>query len=604
MHMQRIKKLFETLYFRFSHNRMNLKTLHSIKREMHRFFEPALDRPYIFIRSLFRPILWSTYGFISILFLRSITDALTLGNSERFQENVIFFIVATLFYFIIKYISRDWWWASTYYRNIYSIHKRYVTQFIESDNNTIDILWTGRIVSILIKWSETWADQIEYSTDQIGNLLTAFCFTIFLLAQYSWNAVWIFFFTCILMFYIIRYFNKTTIHLRNQRIDKIHEYDRHIIRIIMSKMDILQNKQTDQELKKLYHRTDEIFHLNHTINEYIFFMYNSPVILLAVFRIGFIGTIGYMVTQGNYTIGTFVGILAIFMLFDGRIIEFVEFYKNFTNKIQQVQKLWHTFDAIPKIQWYHNGNDFIFKEGKIVLKNISYNYWNEPVFKNFSIEINAKKKTAIVGMSGSGKTTLIKLIGWYLWVKEGIIEVDSQNLAEIALKTYYPHIGYLSQEPNVFDGTIRDNLLYGIKDITDTTDKILMQALHDAECDFVFQLDTWIDTEIWERGIRLSGGQRQRLAIAKIFVKNPEIILLDEPTSALDSFSEEKITRAMHRLFFGRTVIIVAHRLQTVREADEIIVLEKWNIWERGNHEQLSKRKWIYSKMLELQSGF
>lgn len=132
----------------------------------------------------------------------------------------------------------------------------------------------------------------------------------------------------------------------------------------------------------------------------------------------------------------------------------------------------------------------------------------------------------------------------------------------------------------------------------------LIRALKLAHCDFVFDLEYWLDTEIGEKGVRLSGGQKQRLAIAKIFLKDPEIILLDEPTSALDSFSEEAITVSLDKLFRGRTVIIVAHRLQTVRKADDIIVIDWGRVVERGNHVSLVAKWEIYHRMLELQSGF
>lgn len=134
--------------------------------------------------------------------------------------------------------------------------------------------------------------------------------------------------------------------------------------------------------------------------------------------------------------------------------------------------------------------------------------------------------------------------------------------------------------------------------------KKIDKAIKLAKCDFVYDFPHWIDTEIGERWIRLSGGQRQRLAIAKVFLKNPSIILLDEPTSALDSFSEEAITQAMHTLFEWRTVIIIAHRLQTVKEADTIFVFDEWTIVEEWTHDSLVQQWWAYAKMLELQSGF
>lgn len=240
--------------------------------------------------------------------------------------------------------------------------------------------------------------------------------------------------------------------------------------------------------------------------------------------------------------------------------------------------------------------------------DVTFRYNEKDILHDFSLSIQGGKKTALVGQSGSGKSTLVKLIAGYLHATSGTITVDKQQLPtesnldeSIALQSYYTHIGYLTQEPSVFDGTIIENLTYAVQE--DVTQDQIDQAITRAQCEFVYEFADKLNTEIGEKGIRLSGGQRQRLAIAKIFLKNPEIIILDEPTSALDSFSEEKISQALHELFKDRTVIIIAHRLQTVKQADDIIVLEEGKIMERGNHDTLIAHNGIYKKMLDLQSG-
>jgi len=195
----------------------------------------------------------------------------------------------------------------------------------------------------------------------------------------------------------------------------------------------------------------------------------------------------------------------------------------------------------------------------------------------------------------------MKLLAGYMRPTSGTLLIDGQNITDIRLDSYYPHIGYLTQEPSVFDGTIEENLLYSVRG--KITKKKIDEAIELAECQFIYELENGLQTEIGERGIRLSGGQKQRLAIAKIFLKDPEIILLDEPTAALDSYSEQKVAKAFERLFTGRTVIVIAHRLQTVKSADDIIVLEKGNIVERGTHRQLLKLGGKYAGMVDLQSG-
>ncbi len=204
---------------------------------------------------------------------------------------------------------------------------------------------------------------------------------------------------------------------------------------------------------------------------------------------------------------------------------------------------------------------------------------------------------------------MIKLIAGYIHPQFGSISVDKQELPNgqnddfVSLQSYYQHIGYLTQEPNVFDGTIYDNLTYALDDNV-IDDDVINQIIESSQCQFIYDFPEGLQTHIGEKGIKLSGWQRQRLAIAKIMLKNPQIILLDEPTSALDSFSEEEVTKALHNLFVWKTVIVIAHRLQTVKQADEIIVLESGKIVERWNHNELVKHAWQYAKMLELQSGF
>ncbi len=286
------------------------------------------------------------------------------------------------------------------------------------------------------------------------------------------------------------------------------------------------------------------------------------------------------------------------------LTEFISFYVDASKRFVTLEKLWDFFDTTPQITGYEEWNTFTYETWYIELQNLSYAYeGNKNVFENFDLKVRGWNITAFVWPSGGGKSTLVKLIAGYLKANSWEILIDGQKLTETSLKSYYQDVGYLTQEPSVFDGTVRENLMYALgEEILDETH--LQQILKLSRCEFIYDLPQWLDTEIGERGVKLSGGQKQRLAIAKIFLKNPKIIILDEPTSALDSQSEKAITQAMHELFKDRTVLVIAHRLQTVKYADEIIVIDSGKIIERGNHEELVKQKWYYAEMLELQSGF
>lgn len=260
-----------------------------------------------------------------------------------------------------------------------------------------------------------------------------------------------------------------------------------------------------------------------------------------------------------------------------------------SDQIVSIEQLWTKIEDAPKTVNLFSGDTFEYKKGEIKMENVDFSYTpNTPILKKFSYVFEAGKKYALVGPSGGGKTTVMKLASGFLSAKGGKVSVDGFDLTTVNLSTFYSNIGYLTQDPQIFDGSIRENLMQG--KMVNAQESDIVEALKKAQCEFIFDLPEGLNTEIGERGVKLSGGQKQRLAIAKIFLKNPHIILLDEPTSALDSFSEEKISQAFHNLFEGRTVLIIAHRLQTVKEADVILVLENGQIAEQGNHTELVEK--------------
>ncbi|HRI36666.1 MAG TPA: ATP-binding cassette domain-containing protein [bacterium] len=242
--------------------------------------------------------------------------------------------------------------------------------------------------------------------------------------------------------------------------------------------------------------------------------------------------------------------------------------------------------------------------GDIELRNVSFGYTETiTILQELSLRFEGGKTIALVGHSGSGKSTIMKLLLRIYDPRNGSILYDGQDLRDLRIETVYRHIGYLPQEPAIFDGTIRENLAYATTE-REFSDHELWQALADARLDErVKQFETGLNTEIGERGVKLSGGERQRLAIARIFLKNPDIILLDEPTSALDSISEKIIGDLLVDLSHGKTVIIIAHRLQTVMHADTICVMDHGKVIERGTHAKLLAANGTYAKLVDLQSG-
>lgn len=401
-------------------------------------------------------------------------------------------------------------------------------------------------------------------------------------------------------------YDTKVVHLRRKKKNLAVRNAGYMVRMLMSKVEILQIDRVKQEIDRYVDLLGQQEQIAYKNMKWVFWMFNTSLIVMHAFLPLIVVYVIVSLNAWTFSFWLFAWLSVAAGSLGWFILGVTDSYKKIIDQFIDVEKMRALFDTTPTISGYETGEQFQYKTWDIHIENVSFTYETEKksdkVFSEFSLHIKGEQKTALVWVSWSWKSTLIKLIAGYLRPDIGTICVDGQDLTDISLKSYYKHIWYLTQEPSVFDGTIIDNLTYAVDSGID--DDTLNRYIRLAKCEFIWDFPDGLDTQIGERGIRLSWGQRQRLAIAKIFIKDPDIILLDEPTSALDSFSEEAISEAMHNLFENRTVVIIAHRLQTVKHADDIIVLKEGSIVERGTHDQLVSKKGNYAKMLELQSGF
>ena len=239
-------------------------------------------------------------------------------------------------------------------------------------------------------------------------------------------------------------------------------------------------------------------------------------------------------------------------------------------------------------------------ENKILINDVSFKYESDDtVLKNISFEIEKGSSVALVGSSGSGKSTLADLIPRFYDVNQGAIEIDGQDIRHVTLNSLRRLMGIVTQETILFNDTIKANIAYGQKDVDDK--QVIAAATAANALEFIEELPEGLDTVIGEKGVKLSGGQRQRLAIARAIMKNPPILILDEATSALDTESERLVQEALGTLMTDRTVLVIAHRLSTVTNADKIIVLEKGQIKEMGTHDELIQKNGLYSNLYNVQ---
>ena len=254
----------------------------------------------------------------------------------------------------------------------------------------------------------------------------------------------------------------------------------------------------------------------------------------------------------------------------------------------------------PSIVESPNAQELRDVQGKIEIKNVSFGYEEGiDVLKDINLTIEAGKTVALVGSSGGGKTTLCHLIPRFYDVDEGQILVDGHDVRDLTLQSLRASIGLVQQDVFLFTGTIKENILYGRPTATD--EEIVEAAKNARIHDFIMSLPDKYDTYVGERGVKLSGGQKQRISIARVFLKNPPILLLDEATSALDTTTEMEIQEALERLSQDRTTVIIAHRLSTVKNADEIVVIDGGRIEEQGSHTELMERRGIYHSLYRAQ---
>ena len=307
---------------------------------------------------------------------------------------------------------------------------------------------------------------------------------------------------------------------------------------------------------------------------------------------------GYFTYLGKINIGDFAAYLLYIKMFlqpIRKLINFNEMFQNGMSGFERYEEIMNEENEkeIP------NAKDLKDVKGKITIKDVTFRYDNkESILENFNLDIEAGKMVALVGPSGGGKTTICNLIPRFYDYESGQIFIDDVDISTVTLKSLRENIGIVQQDVFLFTGTIKENIMYGNPNATD--EEVIEAAKNACLHDFIMGLEDGYDTFIGERGVKLSGGQKQRISIARVFLKNPAILILDEATSALDNVTEYEIQKALEELSKDRTTLVVAHRLSTVKNSDEIFVLTDKGIEERGTHEELMKLGGVYSNLHNL----
>lgn len=312
--------------------------------------------------------------------------------------------------------------------------------------------------------------------------------------------------------------------------------------------------------------------------------------------------VGMMLTE-SIAVTDLITFLLYINNFTEPVKKLVTFTEQFQNGYSGFERFLEVLSIAPDIADEPDAVSLDEVKGEIEFKGVSFYYENEAdrVLDNLNLKVAAGDYIALVGPSGVGKTTLCSLIPRFYEVKEGGIYLDGTDIRHIKLEELRNHIGIVQQDVYLFAGSIMDNIRYGRPDATD--EEVVRAAKNANAHEFIISFPEGYDTDIGQRGVKLSGGQKQRLSIARVFLKNPEVLIFDEATSALDNESEKVVQQSMENLAENRTTFVIAHRLSTIRNAQRILVMTETGIAEEGTHEELIEKKGIYAGLYQMMPG-
>ena len=327
--------------------------------------------------------------------------------------------------------------------------------------------------------------------------------------------------------------------------------------------------------------------------------HSSTSFVMDIFNVVCIVSGGLLVINKTLLLEDYMAFAVSISLFLSPLTTLINFVEQYQDGVTGFKRFIEIMDE-PVEKENENPKDDVTLNGNISFKNVSFSYNDkQEILNNVSFDINKGEMIALVGESGGGKTTICHLIPNFYKASSGKILIDNIDINDLTFKTLRKSIGIVQQDVFLFNGTIKENILYGN---LNASDEEVIQAAKKANIyDYILSLPEGFETPIGERGVKLSGGQKQRLSIARVFLKNPPILILDEATSALDNTTELLIQESLNELCKGRTTIVVAHRLSTIKNASRILVVSEGSIIEDGTHEQLLKLDGVYNSLYKLQ---
>ncbi|SIS08183.1 ATP-binding cassette, subfamily B [Peribacillus simplex] len=423
----------------------------------------------------------------------------------------------------------------------------------------------------------------------------------FVMFQINWQLAIIVFTVVPFLIVLSVYFSRKMTRAFKMMFGDIANYNARIENNISGIRVVQSFTKEDHEIQ-LFNRSNSEFRLTKLLAYKIMAWSTSMnFILMKLVALTVLGCGAWYVIHGKMTYGEFVAFIMLSNIFIAPIKQISSILETLPKGYAGFKRYLELVDMFPDIHDVEDAIEVDSVKGDVVFENVSFGYETErTILKDISFSVTAGNTMALVGASGGGKTTLCSLLPRFYDIQSGSIKIDGIDIREYKLTSLRKHIGIVQQDVFLFDGTIRDNIMYGN---TEATEAQLNQAIEDAQLnDLIEQLPEGLDTLIGERGVKLSGGQKQRVSIARIFLKNPPILILDEATSALDTETEKAVQKALERLSINRTTLVIAHRLATIKHADRIIVVQNGEIIEQGAHDNLLHQDGAYKNLILAQT--
>jgi ATP-binding cassette, subfamily B, putative efflux pump len=509
---------------------------------------------------------------------------------------VIFVLIRPIVEYYRQYFAQ--WTAS---KVLYDIRNRLFTHMQKLSFTYYSNHRTGEIISRVINDVEQTKDFIITGLMNLWLDMTTIIIALIIMMKMNIKLTLVSISTLPLYAFSVKYFFgrlRQRTRMRSQALAELQAY----LHERVQGMPVIKSLAIEEEEQKRFSEQNNNFltkALMHTSwNAKSFSVVNTVTDIAPIIVIGYAG---YQVLLGHITVGTLVAFVGYIDRLYSPLRRLVNSSTTLTQSFASMDRMFEFLDETYDIVDAPNAKDCKEVKGDIVFDNVTfaYNKNEPPVLRDISFSVKAGETIALVGMSGGGKSTLVSLIPRFYDVTKGRILLDGVDIRDIRVRSLRDQIGIVFQDSFLFSDSVKENILLGKPEATD--EEVIAAAKAANAHDFIMNLPDGYDTKVGERGIKLSGGQKQRIAIARVFLKNPPLLIFDEATSALDLESEHYIQEAMERLAKNRTTFIVAHRLSTITHADRIFLIEDGKIVESGTHDELMARKGQYYHLFTIQ---